>query len=239
MRISRFNILSQSFGIVHLFWRCHNREYLLDRAGAKKLFFQSLISGLKHRGSDDSVKLHAFCLMSNHVHQQVSYEKGAAKLSHVMRVAHGKFGRLFNQAFKRSGKVANERPRTALIGGTTSEMRVQFYIEANPIRAGMVKLEKLRYYFWNSYRYFAHGELDEWTKHITPPHWYLELGATPQERQIAYRELFRRYLDQTVVTWTQFFSHFIGPIDWVREKESVLKERLNCKVEALARASPL
>ncbi len=77
----------------------------------------------------------------------------------------------------------NERPRTALIGGIASEMRVHFYIEANPIRAGMVKLEKFRYYFWNSYRYFAHGELDERTQQITPPQWYLELGVTVQERQ--------------------------------------------------------
>ena len=238
MRVSRYQVLSQSSGVVHLYWKCHNSEYLLERAGAKKLFLQSLISGLKHRGSGDSVKLHTFCLMSNHVHQQMSYSDGATKLSHVMRVAHSKFGAAFNRAFARSGKVANERPKTPLIGGTEAEMRVHFYIEANPIRAGMVKLEKLKYFFWNSYRFYAYGVVDEWTQHLSPPQWYLDLGKTPPERQKAYRQLFRKYLEQTTLNWTQFLSHFIGDVLWVRSMESRLKEQLYAKGLVSARASP-
>ena len=60
--------------------------------------------------------------MSNHVHQQMSYQNGATKLSHFMRVAHGTFGMRFNRAFNRSGKVANDRPKTPLIGGTESDL---------------------------------------------------------------------------------------------------------------------
>jgi putative transposase len=238
MRISRYQALSQPSGNVHLFWKCHNSEYLFERDGAKKLFFQSLILGLKHRGSGDSVKLHAFCLMSNHVHQQMSFSNGAAKLSHVMRVAHSSFGMRFNRAFNRSGKVANERPKTPLVGDRESEMRVHFYIEANPIRAGMVKLEKLRSFFWNSYRFFAYGDVDEWTQHLTLPDWYLELGRTPQERQKNYRALFRKNLEQTIITWTQFLSYFIGTASWVRERETELKKRLEIRLVASARASP-
>jgi hypothetical protein len=104
-------------------------------------------------------------------------------------------------------------------------MRVHFYIEANPIRAGMVKPEKLRNYFWNSYRFYAHGEVDEWTKHITPPQWYIDLDQTPEGRQRAYRVLFRKYLEQTTVSWTQFLSHFIGDALWVRKMETALKEQ--------------
>ena len=61
--------------------------------------------------------------MSNHIHQQMSYSDGATKFSHVMRVAHGTFGMRFNRAFGRSGKVANERPKTPLVGGTEAEMK--------------------------------------------------------------------------------------------------------------------
>ncbi len=238
MRVSRYQVLSQPTGMVHLFWKCHDSAYLLEQNGAKELFFQSLIYGLKHRGSDNSVQIHSFCLMSNHVHQQMSYQNGASKLSHFMRVAHGTFGMRFNRVFKRSGKVANERPKTPLIGGTESEMRVHFYIEANPIRAGMVKLEKLRYFFWNSYRFYAHGIVDAWTKHLTPPQWYVDLGNTPEERQRAYRVLFRKYLEQFTVSWTQFLSHFIGDALWVRKMETHLKEQLFARSLASARASP-
>ena len=223
MRPSRLSILSQPFGNVHLFWRCHNREYLLDRPGAKKLFFQSLILGLKHRSSDDSVKLHSFCLMSNHVHQQMSYSNGANKLSHFMRVAHGIFGRLFNNAFKRSGKVANERPKTSLIGDEISQMRVHFYIEANPIRAGMTKVEKLRFFFWNSYRYYAFGVEDEFTKNLTQPDWYRRLGNNPLERQRIYRKLFLSYLKRSTDKWPQFIARYIGPASWINSQESILK----------------
>ena len=238
MRTSRFFILSQPSGIVHLFWRCHNREYLLDRPRAKGLFFQSLIFGLKHRGSFNSVKLHAFCLMSNHVHQQMSYENGVQKLSHVMRVAHGLFGRLFNNAFKRSGKVANERPKTSLIGDPVSQMKVHFYIEANPVRAGMVKLEKLRFYFWNSYRFYAYGEVDEWTSAITAPQWYLELGTTPEVRQKAYRNLFQYYLNQTVLVASQFLKRFIGTEIWVQHQELGLKKVLESRARLKLLSGP-
>jgi hypothetical protein len=238
MRLSRNQILSEPTGNVHLFWRCHDRKHLLEQPGAKQLFFQSLVTGLKHRSSDHSVKIHAFCLMDNHVHQQMSYSNGATKLSQMMRVAHGIFGQRFNRKFNRSGKVANERPKTPLVGGLEAEMRVHFYIEANPIRAGMTTLQKLRYFFWNSYRFYAYGEIDEWTKHLSTPRWYMDLGNTPQVRQKAYRELFRKYLEQVVVTWTQFLSHFIGSPTWIREKENSIKAQICTRILAGARASP-
>jgi putative transposase len=153
-------------------------------------------------------------------------------------VAHGIFGQRFNKKFNRSGKVANERPKTPLVGGLEAEIRVHFYIEANPIRAGMTTAHKLRYLFWNSYRFYAHGIIDEWTKHLTPPQWYLDLGKTPAERQRAYRELFRKYLEQKLIDWTQFLSRFIGSPLWIREKQMGLKERLLARIPASARASP-
>ena len=238
MRVSRFSVLSKPTGIVHLFWRCHNREYLLDRPDAKKLFFQSLIFGLGHRGSDSSVKLHAFCLMGNHVHKQMSFRNGAIKLSHFMRVANGRFGQLFNKKFERSGKVANERPKTPLIGDTESQMRVHFYIEANPIRANKRTFENLRFDLWNSYRYYAHGEVDEVTKHLTPPEWYLALGSSSKERQRSYRKLFLDYLERSLRSGAKFLKRFIGTALWMKDQEVALKALLKEKAMALAHASP-
>ncbi len=79
---------------------------------------------------------------------------------------------------------------------------------------------------------------DEWTKHITTPQWYIDLDNTPEGRQRAYRALFRKYLEQTTVSWTQFLSHFIGDALWVRKMETSLKEQLCARVLASARASP-
>ena len=238
MRASRFSILSSPTGIVHLFWKCHNSEYLLNLPNVKKLFFDSLIFGLKHRGTDNRVKLHAFCLMGNHVHQQMSFEGGAQALSHYMRVAHGRFGRLFNTLFRRSGKVANERPKTPLIGDSESQMRVHFYIEANPIRARMVKAEKLRFYIWNSYRYYAHGEVDDWTAVLTPPQWYMELGTNSEDRRRAYRKLFRQYLEQALSTGQRYLKRFIGTALWIKSREDALRDYLKSRCVTRDRAAP-
>lgn len=224
MRPSRFSILTATSGVVHLYWRCHNKEFLLKGSKDKALYFQSLIRGLKHRGTDSSVSLRAFCVMDNHVHQLMTYVNGAKKLSHFMRVANGIFGALYNKAHKRTGKVANERPKTPLIGDERSEMRTHFYIEANPIRAARTTLEKLRYDEWNSYRYFAHGEVDKITENITPPEWYIKLGDTPVKRQRAYRRLFLEYLRNGKEFAAQFLRRFIGTVDWVIERERALKD---------------
>ena len=119
-----------------------------------------------------------------------------------------------------------------------SRWRAGTELNLAPIRAGMVKLEKLRYLFWNSYRFYAHGIVDEWTQHLTPPQWYNDLGSTPAERQRAYRLLFRKYLEQFTPTWTQFLSYFIGDALWVRKMETNLKEQLQANSLASARASP-
>jgi len=245
MRPSRFAILSQPAGIVHLFWRCHNREFLLKGLQTKWLYLQSLICGLKHRGTNGSVKLHAFCLMDNHTHQQVSYEGGASKLSHFMRVANGIFGQRFNKLFSRSGKVANERPKTPLIGDVVSQIRVHIYIETNPIRAGMAKLEMLRFLKWSSYRFYAYGIVDEWTQHLTHPQWYLDLAKTPEQRQAAYRKMVRNALEnentkKPAKQILNFLGRFIGNADWVKKQEEALRTRLSVlsNVSAMARGSP-
>src|SRR5690606_9407085 len=100
--------------------------------------------GLRHRNSDGSVLLHAFGIMDNHAHQILSYKRSLEMLSRFMRVAHGIFGSRFNKLHRRTGKVANERPKTSLIQSDHHAMRAQFYVEANPIRANICKAENLK-----------------------------------------------------------------------------------------------
>jgi putative transposase len=55
----------------------------------------------------------------------------------------------------------------------------------NPVRAGMVPAADQ--FEWSSFRINAHGEK---SMLITPHAEYEHLGATPSERQAAYRDLF-------------------------------------------------
>ena len=87
--------------------------------------------------------------MNNHFHQATSYTNGSSNLSRYMQYAHSLFGARYNRRHRRSGKVAESRPKTPLIQNTTDEMRVHFYVEPNPIRAGFRNLENLKNYIYS------------------------------------------------------------------------------------------
>ena len=101
----------------------------------------------------------------------------------------------FNKKNGRSGKVAEDRPKTTLIEDGAHEMKTIFYIHANPIRANIVK--DARNYAWSTHQLYAFGKKLFWMKHIKLPQWYKRLGRNAAQRQKKYRKLFARYLTDT------------------------------------------
>ncbi len=191
---------------------------------------------LEHRSVNTNVKLYSYCLMDNHAHMQMSYDEDSSYLSSFMRVSHARFGYTFNKISKRSGKVANERPKTPLIENSEHCMRVHFYIEANPVRANMVTLEKLKFYKYSSYRFFAHGIRDAWTSLLTLPDWYLALGKTKAVRQSKYRKLFLKYLSSELFGSKWMYAKYIGGPVW---QEQMIKMTKNIMGLVILRATEL
>lgn len=227
MRIARRSLLPPDEGLVHKFFRCHNREFLLQNQSVKKLYQDCVSEALNQDGLKGQVQLHAFCIMNNHVHQLVHYKGGLDLFSEYMRRSHSRFGQIFNRNMQRSGKVANERPKTPLIQNYEHAMRVHFYIEANPIRASIAKSPNdLVGFTYNSYRFYAHGIRDAATKDLVEPEWYLELGPTPKLRQRAYRELFRQYVNQQIRSFFNSLATFIGDQLWRLKMTTELKNRI-------------
>lgn len=222
MRIPRSIQLMQESGSVHKFWRCHNRSFLLEEPRVKDLYLSCTRKGLEHKSVDGKVKLSAYCIMNNHSHMLLDYSLNSSFLSKFMRISHSAFGFSFNRQSSRSGKVANDRPRTPLIEDPNHCMRVHFYIEANPIRAGFRKIDNLHLYKYSSYGFFAFGIKTAWTSLISIPEWYLELGDCWRTRQKNYRKLFRQYLDLDH-SHLDFFAYYIGSILWVRRKKEIAK----------------
>lgn len=227
MRYSRSQALPPTQGTVHKYWRCHNRAFLLQDNALKELYLKCTEIGLKHRNTDSKVLLHAFGVMSNHVHQVATYQEALRRLSAYMRVTHGVFGSRFNRRCGRTGAVVNERPKTSLVQNSEHAMRVQFYVEANPIRAGVCKAENLKLHPYSSYRFYAYGIVDKFTKFLTPPSWYMSLGSTPQERQARYRSLFMAYLRRSSGKdhSQEMAGRFIGDDLWRSEQSTLLRER--------------
>lgn len=224
MRIARSVQLYPESGTVHSYWRCHNKEYYLESPIHKELYFKCLKEALESKAVNGDVLLHSYCGMSNHAHLTNSHKNGSEKLSKGFHIAHTRFGARYNRRRNRSGKVAEGRPKTSLIEDGEHLMRTHFYVEANPIRAGICSLEKLKFYKYCSYKFYAHGIRDQFTELLTPPDWYLALGRTPRERQAKYRALFREYLSQSIRPFKDFLGYFIGSSSWKLDQIAFVKK---------------
>ena len=165
----------------HVIQRGNNREACFyDEAD-----YKAYLSFLKDAADKNNVAVHAFVLMTNHVHLLLtpSDERGVSRL---MQAQGRKYVQYFNHTYERTGTLWEGRYKSTLVDQDNYLLTVYRYIELNPVRAGMV--EHASEYPWSSYRFNALGTE---IKLITPHKGYLALGATSADRQANYRCLFR------------------------------------------------
>lgn len=138
-------------------------------------------------------RIHAYVLMTNHVHFLVSTEKVEA-IAALMKALGQRYTQYVNKMYKRSGTLWEGRYKSCPTQAETYLLACQRYIELNPVRANMVNHPAE--YKWSSYAANAQGEENL----IIQPHvLYNALGLDEVSRQAAYRELFRYELDIGVV----------------------------------------
>ncbi len=229
MRHSRRSILPGKGASIHTIWRFHNRSFELKPDPIKRLFLKCMLFALKHRATQDQIKLSAYCIMDNHAHQILNYTRQPLGLSKFLQISLTRFARLFNDTQKRTGAVGNGRAKTIPIQGTPSaKMRAHMYVEANPIRARIRKFENLKMFEFSSFRFYAFGITDEFTVNLAVPEWYLHLGTTAQARQRRYRSLFKGYLEGDHSTrWPDMrIASFFGELSWASEQLRNLRKPL-------------
>ncbi|PAJ73586.1 transposase [Pseudoalteromonas sp. NBT06-2] len=136
----------------------------------------------------NNVKLHAFVLMTNHVHLLMtpSDHEGISK---VMQNVGRKYVRYINRIYNRTGTLWEGRHKASLIDSGRYFLICQRYIELNPVRAKMVDLPQE--YNWSSYQHNGVGKIIEC---ITPHDEYLKLGQSKQSRLNNYRDLFLHHI---------------------------------------------
>lgn len=92
--------------------------------------------------------------------------------------------RIVNDTLGRTGTLWEGRFKSSLVDSDIYLLVCHRYIELNPVRAGMVTHPAQ--YPWSSHRHYARGVRDGL---ITEHEVYRELGASPEERQRAFRSL--------------------------------------------------
>jgi len=125
--------------------------------------------------------IHAYVLMTNHVHLLLTSEMydGASLL---MKHLGQRYVQYVNKTYRRSGTLWEGRFRSSIVQRDGYALKCQGYIELNPVRAGMVKHP--REYPWSSYRVNAEHRPSTL---IVPHQEYIGLGTTPEQRAAAYR----------------------------------------------------
>jgi len=139
---------------------------------------------LKEYGKKYKVSVHAYVLMTNHVHLLLTpaTEKGVSQL---MQSLGRYYVRYVNHTYNRTGTLWEGRFKSTLVDSERYLLTVSRYIELNPVRAGMVK--HTVEYPWSSYHRNALGKD---IKLLTSHGCYERLGQTKSKRKVAYRDLF-------------------------------------------------
>lgn len=188
-RLPRSTVLPPKV-LFHSMWKALSGLFFLRFGWAKALYLTMLVTYLKRAGKG-KVDLFGFCVMDNHAHKAAGLQAGPEHYSNWMRDAHSTFAQDFNARRKRYGPVGNDRPKTVVIRDQEGLKRVMFYQDYNAVAADIV--QHPRDWKWSSYNFYAHGEVNKWTKHLTKPQWYLDLADTDEERQRLYREQAEEY----------------------------------------------
>lgn len=165
---------------LHVVQRGHNRQ----RCFRHELDYRVYLNWLGKLLGPTGCLLHAYCLMTNHVHLFITPSRldSCAKL---MRNLGQRYAQFFNRRYERRGSLWEGRFRSCLVDSSRYVLACQRYIELNPVRAGMV--ESASAYRWSSHNANSGRVL---SRLLSPHPTLLALGETVEVRQRRYSELF-------------------------------------------------
>lgn len=174
---------------LHIIQRGNNRQRCFFGESDYRIY----LDFLKQAAHNADCKVHAYVLMTNHVHLLVTPSTTAGPAS-LMKNLGERYVQNVNRRYERTGSLWEGRYRSCLVQEDSYLLACQRYIELNPVRALMVPLPY--HYPWSSYRRNAHGEPDSV---ITPHPVYDELAHGSVACESAYRHLFTSELPSRVL----------------------------------------
>ncbi len=220
-RLPRFYLKDQP---QHIIQRGNNREPVFASQQDYIFYLECLLNAAtRHK-----LKIHAYVLMTNHVHLLVSPLEESS-IPKTMQSIGRKYVQYFNRCYDRTGTLWEGRYKATLIDSEAYLLTCMRYIELNPVRARMVRHPKN--YPWSSYRFNALGEPD---KLITPHDLYLSLGESPKTYQLNYATLFEERIptktldeirDATNKAWPLGSDKFKHEIEKITKRRSMPKPK--------------
>ena len=158
--------------VYHAINRGNNRQRVFSDEGDFQAFLRA-IADLKKR---KRFELYGYCLMDNHIHLLLRpVESSISRIMQSLLVSHTQRYHHFHQS---GGHVWEGRFKSPVVQDDDHLLAVLRYIEANPVRAGVVK--RAGQYRWSSFAAHGDGREDELLDPVVP---YEQLGNRPAIRR--------------------------------------------------------
>lgn len=165
----------------HVVQRGNDRQDCFVDADDRRFYLACLAAA----AAVNQCEIHAYALMTNHVHLLVTAGTPCG-LSRMMQSVGRRYVWRFNAVRSRSGTLWEGRFRSSLVDSERYLLECHRYIELNPVRAGIVT--DPQDYPWSSFRHHALGDHDP----ILVDHdEYLRIGPTRDARLDAYTRFVR------------------------------------------------
>ena len=166
---------------LHVRHRGHNRGACFFSDDDYSLYLRLL----GHFARQHACAVHAYCLMTNHVHLVLTPDTGDS-CAQLMKSLAQRYTQHVNRERDRTGSLWEGRFRSCPVNTDRYALACYRYVEMNPVHAGMV--EHARDYRWSSY----HANAGGWPDPLVEPH-----PAYPGIED--YRALFDNDLDPRIV----------------------------------------
>ena len=195
----------------HVIARGNDRQAVFFRERDYRLYLRAL----RNAATDCGCQVHAYVLMTNHVHLLVTPEQKRS-LPLMMQAMGRTYVQRLNARYHRSGTLWEGRYKASLVQTDEYLLACHRYIELNPVRAGMVDAPGR--YPYSSYRHHALGVEDPL---LIPHPVYLALHAEPTARRSAYRNLFRDKLSEEFLVQVRQYTNACGVIGSERFRQQI------------------
>lgn len=166
---------------MHVIQRGHNRNACFRETSDYFVYLMHL----RELAGGLGCAVHAYCLMTNHVHLLVTPPTPDA-CTRLMRNLGQRYAQYFNRHHHRSGALWEGRFRSCVTESARYVLGCYRYIEMNPVRAGMASAP-------GDYRWSSHaGNVGARTDGLITPHAeFLALAESGESRRTAYLALFQ------------------------------------------------
>lgn len=219
--------LYSDIGFYHTVIRGVNKQIIFFEAADKEYF----LFLLKKFAKKYCMKVHAYCLMDNHVH--LLLQDSNKNLSPFMQLLASVYARYFNRKYDRIGHLYQDRFASEIISNNSYLVVVFRYIIQNPKKAGLCQTNNFKWNSYNSYRKNKtfietsllkniFGNINKLYKYLNDDNddECLDISLRPSEKELYYIEKIKKLLK----------SH--TPVINMEQSKTVIKQKIKILREA-------